>query len=857
MLGRRRTEALHPGCSVVVADHGALRMRLPGFLAHREWPLWSSLDSRALPLAAVVLLAGVALLARTGCATTDEQRFPLDSVSGQRVAMNPDTAREAFQAYQRMGTDLERQGRTGEAAMAYSNAFLSARILGRLQDALEMSQKAVAMAERTGNPRLIASALNKLGQTHIDLNAPRRAIPVFEEAARQGKNAGARGMEASSYIGLSQAYRRIGNPDEARQNTERAVTVLESTILPKQLKVGRVKGKGRGGGSRGEGASREGVLWSLERKYANALLNLGWNDVALNRLESARAYFQKALESGERIEVPQVMAQAQQGLARVAAEHREFQAAIDHLQEALRLSQEPRITVGAQSLLGRVYHEMGKLPEAEHHLRNSVAAVEDMRAQLQSEENREAFVEDKMGAYARLVQVLFDQRKLVEAFDMSERARARAFLDLLGNRVSLSKGRSATLIAEEKALQERIAYLKAGEVLRDSEEDESEDAPRPAGQPVRQRELDLAREAYAAFLSRVRAENREQASLMTVEPLTLSAIQALLDPETVLLEYFVGGGSTLLWAVSRNDFRAVRLQIGEAELTRRVSQFRVLIASRGRDDELRRAADNLHQMLLAPVLPAGLPRGLIIVPHRALHYLPFQALMAAPGRYLLQDSLVSYLSSASLLQFTREKEQAATGPGALAVGNPDLEDPTLNLRYAEREAEEVGRQFPGATVLVRRQATKPRTRESMGLQSLIHLATHADLDEVDPLGSALLFRPEGGDTGRLEVQEIFGLDLHASLVILSACETSLGKLTQGDEVIGLTRAFIYAGSPSVISTLWRVDDRASYELMQEFYRNLKDGRGKAEALRDAQITTLAKYPHPYYWAAYQLTGEAR
>jgi len=179
----------------------------------------------------------------------------------------------------------------------------------------------------------------------------------------------------------------------------------------------------------------------------------------------------------------------------------------------------------------------------------------------------------------------------------------------------------------------------------------------------------------------------------------------------------------------------------------------------------------------------------------------------------------------------------------------------LNLRYAEREAEEVGRLFPGAIVLLRQEATKPRTRGPLGSQSLIHLATHADFDQEDPLGSALLLRPEGSDDGRLEVQEIFSLELNASLVILSACETSLGRIKEGDEVIGLTRAFIYAGTPSVITTLWKVNDRASYELMREFYRNLKSGRNKGEALRQAQLATLAKYPHPYYWAAYQLTGE--
>lgn len=784
------------------------------------------------------------LLILTGCATTDDQRFPLDYLSGQRAAMNPETAREAVQAYQRMGSDLERQGRFGQAAIAYTNAFTSARVLGRLQDALEMGQKAVEMAERTRDPRNLAPALIRLGQTYMDLNAPAKAIPFFEKAAENAKAARYVSVEAGSYLWLSRAYRRLRKIDLARENVQKAVAVLEPAILR------------AGTPGRHTGAQRAGGLRNMERSYTDALLDLGWNHVVLGQPKEGQVEFQKALDAAKRMDLPLEAAQAHHGLGKVAADQRDFEAAANHFQEALRLSQQPSFVRVTQQRLGWVYREMGKLPEAEAVLSQAVAGIEDIRSQLQSEEHREAFVEDKMGAYALLVQVLFDQRKFAEAFGMSERARARAFLDLLGNRVSLSKGRNATLIAEEKALQEQIARLKAREALGEEGDEAPEDTIRP-GKLALQRELDLAREAYGAFLARVRAQSREQASLMTVEPLTLSAIQTLLDPGTVLAEYFVGGGRTLLWVVSRNDFRAVRLRIREAELTRRVTEFRRLIASRGQTEDLHRVGQELFQALVAPAFPRGLPRELIIVPHRVLHYLPFQALMSAPDRYMLQDSLVYYLSSASILQFTREKERTATGPGALAVGNPDLENPTLNLRYAEREAEEVGRQFPGAIVLVRREATKPRTREVIGPQSVIHLATHADLDEADPLGSALLFRPEGRDTGRLEVQEIFGLDLHASLVILSACETSLGKLTHGDEVIGLTRAFIYAGTPTVISTLWQVDDRASYELMRAFYQQLRAGESKAEALRRAQLTTLEKYPHPYYWAAYELTGEAR
>ena len=785
-------------------------------------------------------------------ATTGAGRFPLNYAMGQRAALDPATAREALEAYRRMGADLEQRGRFAQAAIAYTNAATSARSLGRIQDSLGTSQKAVEMAERAGDQKHLAPALARLGQSQMDLNAPQRAIPFFERAAQYAREASNLNAEAGAYVWLSKAYRRLGKPELALESTERAVAILQSAILRMQGHTGRL------------GPKKERVLWNLERNHANALMDLGMTHQTLHQWEPARSALQKALDAAKRTSASHLMAQARLGLGRMAVDRGDPGAAVPHLQEALRLSQQPQLVDSVERLLGRCYRETGNLPEAEKALRKAVAGIEDMRSQLQSEEHRESFVEDKMGAYAMLIQVLFDQGKRAEAFNLSERARARAFLDLLGNRVSLSRGRTAALIAEEKALQERIAHLKArasfGEEAQDEAEEEEEEedqkGAQPSSPPSLQGELDLAREAYNAFLARVRAQSREQASLMTVEPLTLPDVQALLEPDMVLLEYFVGGGRTLLWVVGRNALRAVRLPIGEEELTSQVSKFRELIASRGRTDDVSRTAHDLFQSLLGPAFRSRLPRKIIVVPHRALHYLPFHALMPAPGQYLIQDTQVSYLSSASLLQFTREK-QAANTPATLAVGNPDLEDPSLNLRYAEREVREVERLLPPATVLVGKEATKTQTRRHLEARSLVHLAMHADLDEEDPLGSVLRLAPSQSDDGRLEVQEIFGWELDASLVVLSACETGLGKLTRGDELTGLTRAFIYAGTPSIVTTLWKVSDRASYELMRDFYRQLKAGKEKADALRQAQVTTLQAYPHPYYWAAYQLTGEPR
>ncbi len=202
------------------------------------------------------------------------------------------------------------------------------------------------------------------------------------------------------------------------------------------------------------------------------------------------------------------------------------------------------------------------------------------------------------------------------------------------------------------------------------------------------------------------------------------------------------------------------------------------------------------------------------MPHDVLHYLPFAALRSPAGRWVVEDLVLSTLPSASVLRFLADKTAGASDR-ALVVGNPDL-GAGLALPWAEREARAVGQQQSGATVLVKTDATEAQVKKLMEGVRLAHFATHGELNESDPLSSALLLVPGGGEDGRLEVREVFGLDLHARLVVLSACETGLGKLSRGDELVGLQRAFLYAGTPAVVTTLWKVDDWASYELVRAF-----------------------------------------
>jgi CHAT domain-containing protein len=177
------------------------------------------------------------------------------------------------------------------------------------------------------------------------------------------------------------------------------------------------------------------------------------------------------------------------------------------------------------------------------------------------------------------------------------------------------------------------------------------------------------------------------------------------------------------------------------------------------------------------------------------------------------------------------------------------------LRFADEEVRSVARLYR-AQPLPSGRATRAEFLKRAGAYDMLHIAAHAELNAIRPLFSRILLTPEKGDNGALDVREVYGMDLAGTnLVVLSACHTQLGMHSKGDDIVGLNRAFIYAGASSVIASLWTVDDRATNFLMKTFYRRLNQGLSKAAALKAAQAATRKKYPHPYYWAAFVLTGD--
>src|SRR5262249_1568182 len=285
--------------------------------------------------------------------------------------------------------------------------------------------------------------------------------------------------------------------------------------------------------------------------------------------------------------------------------------------------------------------------------------------------------------YASMMRALLSAGKQEEAFNYSERARSRGFLDVLGSKVQLSRAKSG-LLAEERALQERIAAIKA----RLSDETEGE-----TDRSGLRKQLAEAEGAYSTFLSKVRKQDKEQASFMTVEPLTLKQVQELLDPGTTLIEYFVSERNAFAWVVEKDKLQFATVELASEKLAGLVKDLRDSIFSLGEREKFNQTSAVLYKQLIEPLLPHITGKELIIVPHDLLHYLAFHALVGSDGRYLIEKYPVYYLSSASLLQFVKEKRKAG-GEKVLAFGNPDLGDPEKNLEYAELEAEEVKNVYP-------------------------------------------------------------------------------------------------------------------------------------------------------------------
>lgn len=584
--------------------------------------------------------------------------------------------------------------------------------------------------------------------------------------------------------------------------------------------------------------------------------------------------------------------------------------ALDSYRRAREQMEDPPEAVERASLVGmaRAAHGCGDLEEARRKFEAALRKTEQLRSKTASYDLRSSYFATQRRTYEAYIDLLMDldERQPGSGWDaralaVSERARARSLVDsLLESGVDLRRGADPELLRRERELEARVDaierhYLRLDRGL-------------SAGLPPTHEELARVTKERRALLrqldqlgARIRAANPSYAALARPEPLDAETIQRqVLDRESLLLEYALGNRRSFLWALTSDSLAAYPLP-GRSEIEARARRvYRLLTLSQRRQSRVRAelVLAELSDLLLGPVAERLAGRRLLIVADGALHYIPFGAL-PLPGSSLpliVEHEVVRVPSASALAVLRRQRQGRPPASGVLAlVADPVFRshDPRVGgdgrpvdvpaaaerdvsavagaggyrrLVYAGPEADEILARVPGGEVLTLRGFAATReavVAGALGDYRILHFATHADLDAEQPSMSRLVLSLVGEDGGARENgfvfgREIYDLDLNAELVVLSACETALGREVRGEGLVGLTQGFLFAGAARVVVSLWNVNDRATAELMSRFYHHLLEaGRPPAAALRAAQIDLWRELPAPYYWAGFVLQGEWR
>ena len=788
-------------------------------------------------------------------------------------------------------------------ALGASNLGVLARHRGDLELARESFERALAINEKQNPGSLeVAGILNNLGIVANNRGELDLARTYYERALKIHQALAPDSLQvASSLENLGILARHQGDATLAEATHRQALAITEK-LAPDSLDM------------------------------TSSLNNLGLVAIDRGRLQQARDLFSRALAIDQLLAPDSLrVATVLNNLGRVAVSRGETQQAAEYIRRALEIRE--RLSPGSQGVadtlhdLGSLYRDTGQPQLAVDLWRRAIDALENQVGRLGGSRDVEAAYQTRHRDYYRdLIELLLELDHPEHAFAVLERSRARGLLKMLAERdlifstdipQELEQARRSLAVRYDRTLHQLVGLSRA----KDSERIEE----------LLSRLRDLQRER-ADVIAEIRRIAPGLAALQYPQPLDLQASREALDPGTVMLSFSVGKERTFLFVVRRGrELQVANLEVGERELAEEVHTFGDLIrqvrpdSSLGslREMDLERVARRLYRRLLEPVSAAlEASERLLVVADGPLHLLPFAALIrgsegalgsneaAAGGRYLVQwkpvHSALSATVYAELGKARRPRRRAAEGPMVAfaffgdprypsAIGDrPAATIADLRLRssverglfdwrsltYTRREVIESAALYPPALTraYLGPEATEERAKALDSETRVLHFAVHGYFDDRSPLDSALALTipaaPDGRrDNGLLQAWEIFeSLRLDADLAVLSACATGLGQEQGGEGLIGLTRAFQYAGARTVAATLWDVHDRSTAELMIRFYRHLQAGLTKDAALRAAQIELIEgpievadgsgepvrlDATAPYYWAGFHLFGDWR
>jgi CHAT domain-containing protein/Tfp pilus assembly protein PilF len=762
-----------------------------------------------------------------------------------------------------------------QVATVLNNAATAAMDAGDLEAAEELLRRSLAIRDRLDpGGRSVALALVNLGGVHNrrdDLAAAHdlysRALEIFEKVAPESS-----GVEAA-LMNLGTVASARGDFNEAEALYRRALAVAERAA---------------------PGSPRVAIILS----------NLGKTALRRKNLEQATELLQRAVEIAEKAAPrSRQLAASLLSLSSATKEKGDLKEA-EHLN---RRALDIYATVApgsdgearASYELAGLTRQAGRLREAAGLYERAVTAFESAAGRLGGDdEARARFGAERVSVYADYIDLLHDLGDERRAFNLLERSRAASLRRMMAERDILSGEGDLPPDLVRHRQQINAEYDRVQARMEALPHTDSVALQRAA---ARMRELRSEREQ---IIQRVRKASPRLAAVQYPQPLALDGVRQRLDAGTVLLAYSVGAERTLLFVVrpatsGSAALRVFALPIGSGQLRDAVTHFRRTIERQLADPHVV-AGRRLYDLLIAPAegLMTSSAR-VLIAPDGPLHGLPFAALVrpdksAEPKatRYFAAWKPLHVTASATVYaEVTDAARRPRKNQTVAAFGDPVLPVPVradadrargsaapdlLRRGYelgplpsSRREVERIVELYPRtASAYLAAEATEERVKEVAARASYLHFATHGLLDEKFPLDSGLVLTrtPETAgqqtagrrDNGLLQAWEIFDqMRLNADLVVLSACDTALGVEMGGEGLLGLSRAFQYAGARSVLASLWSVADESTADLMDRFYRHIKAGHSKDVALQKAQVelSRNAGTAHPFHWAAFTLSGD--
>jgi CHAT domain-containing protein/Tfp pilus assembly protein PilF len=646
------------------------------------------------------------------------------------------------------------------------------------------------------------------------------------------------------------------------------------------------------------------------------LANLGKIARKRGALSEAETYYGQAWDLAKRINAPdREIASFLIGRAEVLLDARELPKAEDMYRKSLALLEKsaPQSTDYGNTLaaLASILRQEEQFKEATQLYDQALALLEEKSPYLSDiTEQRSRYRARLANYYREYIELLRMQGQLEGAFEVVEGFRARTLFERLAQEhAELQSG-------TDPGLRKRAQWVKA-ELdakttyrLRLTTENHTD-------QQLSQVEAEISELLlrYQEIQEQMRASDPAHATLATAQNLKISEIQSLLDADTVLLEYVLGEDCSYAWVLTDASVSAIKLpnrntietaahrvyQLMAKRGTNSVTTTTTMVVDRQND------AVRLSRMVIGPLLPLLRHKRLVIVADGALQYIPFSALPDPDAGYtvpLLVQHEISNLPSASVLAELRQRRTGRKQPSYLAAiiadpvfdprderlrgastrvppksWNSDLKRSAIDLGYRDgtrylnrllytrNEAKAILAAMPNEKVMLALDfdaSRKTVLSPALANYRIVHFATHGILDnrhpELSGLVMSLVNRKGQPEDGFLKLQDIYNMKLPVDLVVLSGCETGIGEQIQGEGLISLTRAFMFAGATRVVASLWSVSDEATAALMGDFYRKMEtDGLTPPAALRAAQIQMWKKkrWTSPYYWAAFQIQGEWR